>query len=67
MPSLGADMDEGRLVEWLVRPGDRVRRGDLVAVVATSKANVEVEVWQDGVVEALCVEPGTVVPVGTVL
>ncbi|MGE0710676.1 MAG: dihydrolipoamide acetyltransferase family protein [Planctomycetota bacterium] len=67
MPSLGADMDEGKLVEWRVRAGDEVHRGDLIAVVETSKAAVEVEVWEDGVIEELCVAPGTVVPVGGVL
>ena len=35
MPSLGADMEAGTLVEWLKRPGDRVKRGDIVAVVET--------------------------------
>ena len=37
MPSLGADMAAGTLVEWLVKPGDQVRRGDIVAVVETQK------------------------------
>ena len=32
MPSLGADMEHGKIVEWLIKPGDYVRRGDLVAV-----------------------------------
>jgi pyruvate dehydrogenase E2 component (dihydrolipoyllysine-residue acetyltransferase) len=67
MPSLGADMTEGTLLEWLVKPGDPVHRGDVVAVVDTSKSAVEVECFDDGVVEALDVEPGTKVPVGTVL
>ncbi|GAB2856411.1 dihydrolipoamide acetyltransferase family protein [Nocardioides pacificus] len=67
MPSLGADMEEGTLLEWLVRPGDAVHKGDIVAVVDTSKAAVEVEVFTDGVVGRLLVEPGTVVPVGAVL
>ncbi|GAB7006613.1 dihydrolipoamide acetyltransferase family protein [Nocardioides sp. AN3] len=67
MPSLGADMDEGRLLEWLVKPGDAVHKGDVVAVVDTSKAAVEVETFRDGTVEALLVEPGTMVPVGTPL
>jgi pyruvate dehydrogenase E2 component (dihydrolipoamide acetyltransferase) len=67
MPSLGADMEEGTLLEWLVRPGDTVHRGDLVAVVDTAKATVEVETFQDGVVERLLVEPGTTVAVGTPL
>lgn len=67
MPSLGADMDEGKLVEWLVEPGDAVKRGDLIAVVETTKAGVEVEVWEDGVIAELVARPGDVVPVGGVL
>jgi len=67
MPSLGADMDEGTLVEWLVAPGDPVHRGQVVAVVDTAKAAIEVEVFSDGVVDELLVEPGTTVEVGTAL
>jgi pyruvate dehydrogenase E2 component (dihydrolipoyllysine-residue acetyltransferase) len=67
MPSLGADMTAGTLLEWLVRPGDAVRKGDIVAVVDTSKAEIEVEVFEDGVVGDLLVEVGTRVPVGTPL
>lgn len=67
LPSLGADMDEGTLVQWRVQPGDAVHRGQVVAVVDTSKAAVDVEIWQDGVVEALVIKPGTKVPVGTVI
>ncbi|HYL23142.1 MAG TPA: dihydrolipoamide acetyltransferase family protein [Burkholderiales bacterium] len=67
LPSLGADMDEGKLLQWKVKPGDKVKRGDVVAVVDTSKAAVEVEIWQDGTVHQLIVEPGTKVPVGAVL
>jgi len=67
MPSLGADMEAGTLIEWLVKPGSRVKRGDIIAVVDTEKAAIDVEVWLDGVVERLLVEPGIRVPVGTVL
>jgi pyruvate dehydrogenase E2 component (dihydrolipoamide acetyltransferase) len=67
MPSLGADMDAGTLVEWLVKVGDAVHRGDIVAVVDTTKSAIEVEVFSDGVIEELLVEPGTSVPVGTPL
>lgn len=67
MPSLGADMEAGTLVEWLVKPGDRVKRGDVVAVVETEKAAIEIEVFTDGVVEELLVPDGQRVPVGTVL
>ena len=67
LPSLGADMDEGTLLSWQVKPGDTVKRGQVVAVVDTSKAAVDVEIWHDGVVQALRVQPGDKVPVGTVL
>jgi pyruvate dehydrogenase E2 component (dihydrolipoamide acetyltransferase) len=67
MPSLGADMEAGTLVEWLVKPGQKVKRGDVVAVVETQKGAVEVEIWEDGIVDTLVIEPGTLVPVGEVL
>ena len=67
LPSLGADMDSGTLLSWHVKPGDAVKRGQVVAVVDTSKAAVDVEIWQEGVLHALLVQPGEKVPVGTVL
>jgi len=67
MPSLGADMDAGTLLEWHVKPGDTVKRGDIVALVDTSKAEIEVEIFEDGVVDQLLVAEGSRVPVGTVL
>ena len=67
MPSLGADMEHGKLVEWLVKPGDYVRRGDLVAVVDTDKTVMDVESFQEGVVADLLVGIGETVPVGTPL
>lgn len=65
LPSLGADMDEGTLLEWRIKPGDTVRRGQVIAVVDTAKAAVDVECWQDGEVFELLIEPGAKVPVGT--
>ncbi|WMX48430.1 2-oxo acid dehydrogenase subunit E2 [Streptomyces roseicoloratus] len=67
MPSLGADMDEGTLSQWLVHPGDRVTRGDVVAVVETAKSAIEVECFDSGTVNELLVDEGTTVPVGTPL
>jgi pyruvate dehydrogenase E2 component (dihydrolipoamide acetyltransferase) len=67
MPALGADMDEGMLNEWLVKPGDTVSRGQIVAVVETTKAAVEIECWHDGVVAELLVPVGQTVAVGTPL
>jgi pyruvate dehydrogenase E2 component (dihydrolipoamide acetyltransferase) len=67
MPSLGADMAFGTVIEWRVKPGDAVARGDIVALVDTEKAAIEVEIFESGVVEELVVPPGTRVPVGAVL
>ena len=67
MPSLGADMDSGTVLEWLVKPGDHVQRGEPMAVVDTDKAAVEIESFQSGVVGDLLVEPGQRVDVGTPL
>jgi pyruvate dehydrogenase E2 component (dihydrolipoamide acetyltransferase) len=67
MPSLGADMESGTLVEWKVAVGDHVARGEVVGLVETQKATMEIESFVDGTVEALLVEAGTKVPVGTVL
>jgi pyruvate dehydrogenase E2 component (dihydrolipoamide acetyltransferase) len=67
MPALGADMDEGKLTEWLVKPGDTVTRGQIVAVVETTKAAVEIECWHDGIVDELLVAVGQTVAVGTPL
>ncbi|WP_065760032.1 dihydrolipoamide acetyltransferase family protein [Pseudomonas defluvii] len=65
LPSLGADMDEGTLLEWKVQPGEVVKRGQVIAVVDTAKAAVEVECWHDATVAQLLIEVGTKVPVGT--
>lgn len=64
MPSLGADMTEGTLVQWNVKPGDPVKRGDIIAIVGTEKADIEVEVYETGVVETLTATPGEKLPVG---
>jgi len=67
LPSLGADMDEGTLLEWCVRPGETIKRGQVVAIVDTTKAAIDVECWEEGTVEEFVVAPGTKVPVNTVL
>ncbi|MBK6805269.1 MAG: 2-oxo acid dehydrogenase subunit E2 [Betaproteobacteria bacterium] len=67
LPSLGAEMDEGTLIEWKVKPGDEVKKGDVVAVVDTSKTAIDVEIWEPGTVWELAIGPGDKVPVGTVI
>lgn len=53
MPALGADMTTGQLVQWHVKPGDTVHRGDVVAVVETHKGAIDVEIFLDGVIGEL--------------
>jgi pyruvate dehydrogenase E2 component (dihydrolipoamide acetyltransferase) len=65
MPSLGADMDEGRVIEWRVDPGDTVHRGDLIATVETEKSDIDIEIWHDGIIEEFLVDVGQLVDVGT--
>ena len=67
MPSLGADMEAGTLVEWLKKPGDAVKRGDIVAVVETDKGAIEVEIFVDGMMGKQLVPLDTKVSVGTPL
>jgi pyruvate dehydrogenase E2 component (dihydrolipoamide acetyltransferase) len=67
MPSLGADMEFGTLVDWRVKSGDVVKRGDVVALVETEKGVIEVEIFETGIIDALVVQPGQKVPVGATL
>jgi pyruvate dehydrogenase E2 component (dihydrolipoamide acetyltransferase) len=67
MPSLGADMETATLTEWHVKPGDAVKRGEVVASVETAKGIIDIEIFDEGVVETLLVVPGTQVPVGGAL
>ena len=67
MPALGAEMQSGTLVDWRVKPGDHVKHGDVVAEVETEKGVIEVEIFENGVVDSLVVQPGQKVPVGATL
>jgi pyruvate dehydrogenase E2 component (dihydrolipoamide acetyltransferase) len=67
LPSLGADMDAGRVVEWRVAVGDDVHRGDIMAVVETEKSDIDIEIWHDGTVEEFLVEVGEQIDVGTAI
>jgi pyruvate dehydrogenase E2 component (dihydrolipoamide acetyltransferase) len=64
MPSLGAGMEAGTVVEWHVEPGQKVTRGEVVGLVDTEKGAIEIEIWEDAEVEEIVAPPGTKVPVG---
>ena len=67
MPKWGMSMQEGQLIEWLVAEGDEVTAGQPIALVETEKVNAEIEAPENGTVQALLVEAGTDVEVGTVI
>jgi pyruvate dehydrogenase E2 component (dihydrolipoamide acetyltransferase) len=67
MPSLGADMEEGTVIEWTIKPGDHVHRGDIIGCVRTEKADIDIEAWEDAVVDRILAKPGDTLPVGAVL
>ena len=67
MPSLGSDMAAGTLVEQSIAPGEHFQRGDVIAAVETQKGVIEVEVFEDGILDRWLVELGTEVPVGAPL
>ncbi len=68
MPALSPTMEEGTLAKWLVKVGDSVSSGDLLAEIETDKATMEFEAIDDGVVTAILVAEGTDgVKVGTVI
>jgi len=67
MPSLGADMKSAVLMEWKVKEGDHVKKGDVIAEVETSKGVIEIEVFEDGIIEKILVQEETESTVGTPL
>ena len=67
LPELGEGVYEAELVAWLVKPGDRVKRGQALVEVLTDKATMEVPAPFAGSVTALRAEPGQKVKVGSVI
>ncbi len=68
MPALSPTMEEGTLASWLVKEGDTVTSGDVIAEIETDKATMEVESIDDGVVAKILIEAGTDnVAVGTLI
>ncbi len=59
MPALSPTMEEGTLAKWLVKPGDQINSGDVIAEIETDKATMEVEAVEEGVVSKLLVEQGS--------
>ncbi len=67
MPRLSDTMSEGSISQWLKAPGDVVHRGDVLAEVETDKAVMDLEAYEDGVLEKVLVAEGQVVPIGATI
>ncbi len=67
MPPLSQTTDEVRLIDWLVKEGDQVKRGDPLCEVETDKVTMEVESFTGGTVLKICSDPDTVVTIGSVI
>ncbi|WP_051302935.1 2-oxo acid dehydrogenase subunit E2 [Psychromonas aquimarina] len=67
MPSFGADMAQGTLVQWLVKQGDSIKRGSVIAVIDTHKGAIDLDLFEDAVIEQLLVSEGQKVKVGTAI
>src|SRR3954469_607397 len=65
MPSLSPTMTEGKITKWLKKEGDKVSSGTAIAEVETDKSNLEIEVYDDGVLLKILVPEGSAAPVGS--
>ena len=63
MPALSPTMEEGTLAKWLVKVGDKISSGDLIAEIETDKATMEIEAVEEGFISKLIVEDQTQLPV----
>src|SRR5579884_3746616 len=64
MPRLSDTMQEGTIAHWLKKPGDPVKKGDILAEVETDKATMELQAYDSGVLEQILVQEGETVPIG---
>ena len=67
MPALSSTMKEGKIVEWTVKVGDKVDSGDVMMVVESDKADMDVEAFEEGYVSSILVDEGGTASVGSVV
>jgi len=64
MPALSSTMTEGKIVEWVKSPGEKIEKGETVVIVESDKADMDVESFNEGFLAAILVEAGDTAPVG---
>jgi pyruvate dehydrogenase E2 component (dihydrolipoamide acetyltransferase) len=67
MPKSGITMDEGTIIEWVVKVGDSVEKGDTIASIETDKSVLEIEAPASGIMKEIFVEEEETVSVGTII
>ncbi|MBL8759084.1 MAG: pyruvate dehydrogenase complex dihydrolipoamide acetyltransferase, partial [Phycisphaerae bacterium] len=65
MPRLSDTMEVGTIVKWHIKPGAKVKSGDVIADIETDKATMELQTFEDGVVAELAIKEGSSAPFGT--
>jgi len=65
MPKMGDTMEEGKILRWLKKEGEPVKRGEPLAEVETDKVNIEIEAFASGVLRKILVPEGGSAPIGT--
>lgn len=64
MPRLSDTMQEGTIARWLKKPGDEVKKGDILAEIETDKATMDLEAYEEGTLQQILVQEGETVPIG---
>ncbi len=64
MPRLSDTMEEGTIGHWLKKPGDEIKKGDILAEIETDKATMDLEAYEAGTLQQILVQEGETVPIG---
>ena len=64
MPRLSDTMEEGTIARWLKKPGDEIKKGDILAEIETDKATMDLEAYEGGTLQQILVQEGETVPIG---
>ena len=67
MPRLSDTMEEGTIGRWLKKPGDEIKKGDILAEIETDKATMDLEAYETGTLQQILVQEGETVPIGQVV
>src|SRR5579859_5047871 len=67
MPKMGDTMEEGKILRWIKKEGDQVKRGEMLAEVETDKVNIEIEAFASGMLRKILVSEGDSAPIGAAI